>query len=240
MNENFIEFAGLYIKGIVLENLFKNKNFEYITTLNAEFFSLANKDNLFKHIINNSVATLDGQIPFYFAKKQNPFTKIEKLSGSQIIYDFCEYAKLNNKKVFLLGGLDMSNKISVKKLSYDYNIQVFGYSPPFATFPFCPTINNEIQTRIASTRPDIIFVGFGAPKQEYWIYENLEFLASIGLWRAIGVGGTFEFISGKFKRAPKFLQNLGLEGIYRFYKEPSYKRLRRLFISLLALRFFIK
>ena len=63
-----------------------------------------------------------------------------------------------------------------------------------------------------------MFVAFGAPKQEFWIDEFLPKMPSVKL--AMGVGGAFDFISGKAKRAPKIYQNLGLEWLFRLINEP--------------------
>ena len=64
---------------------------------------------------------------------------------------------------------------------------------------------------------DILFVAFGSPKQEKWIYENLP---KLDVTVAIGVGGSFDFISGKVKRAPVFIRNLGLEWLFRLIIQP--------------------
>ncbi|MEA2098429.1 MAG: WecB/TagA/CpsF family glycosyltransferase [Patescibacteria group bacterium] len=77
--------------------------------------------------------------------------------------------------------------------------------------------NNLIQ-RINKAQPDIIFVAFGAPKQEEWICKNLKKMPSVKL--AIGVGGSFDFISGKVKRAPLIFQKLWLEWLWRLILEP--------------------
>ena len=84
--------------------------------------------------------------------------------------------------------------------------------------------NNLIQ-RINKTQPDIIFVAFGAPKQEEWICENLKKMPSVKL--AIGVGGSFDFISSRVKRAPLILQKLGLEWLWRLILEP--RRIKRIY-----------
>ncbi len=84
--------------------------------------------------------------------------------------------------------------------------------------------NNLIQ-RINKTQPDVLFVAFGAPKQDKWIYENLKKMPSVRL--AIGVGGSFDFISGKTKRAPFIFQKLGIEWSYRLFQEP--RRIKRIY-----------
>ena len=106
-----------------------------------------------------------------------------------------------------------------------------GYSPEFETYPFSEQFNKVCLEKISDFKPDILFVGFGAPKQEYWIDDNMEFLARAGVKYTIGSGGTFDFVSQKIKRAPVFIQKIGLEGIYRLFQEPSKMRLKRLIDS---------
>ncbi|MGP1458605.1 MAG: WecB/TagA/CpsF family glycosyltransferase, partial [Treponema sp.] len=158
-------------------------------------------------------------------------TNIEKLSGSQIIYDFCQFAKENEFKMFLLGGYKDSNEEAVKKIKSKYNIEIDGYSPPYETYPFSKSYMHSCLERIRHFQPDIIFVGLGAPKQEWFIEENKVYFNEIGVKYVIGCGGTFEFVSGKIKRAPTWISNIGLESIYRLLQELTWTRLKRIFYS---------
>ena len=155
----------------------------------------------------------------------------EKLAGSDIVYDFCEFAKTHNYKIFFLGGKEESNQIAVKIIRAQYGIMITGYSPDFEEYPFSDKFNKTCLEEITAFKPDILFVGFGAPKQEYWIDDHIELLSEIGVKYAIGCGGTFDFVSQKIKRAPVFIQKIGLEGVYRFFQEPSKMRWKRLIDS---------
>ena len=75
----------------------------------------------------------------------------------------------------------------------------------------------EIVERINAAKPDILFVALGNPKEELWMGRNC---AKLNAGVVIGIGGTFNFISGKVKRAPKWMQRCGLEWIYRIIQEP--------------------
>lgn len=86
--------------------------------------------------------------------------------------------------------------------------------------------------KISSFQPDIIFIGFGFGKQERWVHDHVKQLNEIGLKWAVCSGGTFEFISGELKRAPKAIQKIGLEGVWRLIMEPKWFRVRRLLTSL--------
>jgi N-acetylglucosaminyldiphosphoundecaprenol N-acetyl-beta-D-mannosaminyltransferase len=155
----------------------------------------------------------------------------EKLSGSDIVYDFCEFARQHNYRVFFLGGKKESNKIAVRTIKEEHHIAIAGYSPNFEEYPFSEQFNTLCLDAITQFRPDILFVGFGAPKQEYWADDNISILSETGVKYIIGCGGTFDFISNTIKRAPVFIQKIGLEGLYRFFQEPNKIRYKRLIDS---------
>jgi N-acetylglucosaminyldiphosphoundecaprenol N-acetyl-beta-D-mannosaminyltransferase len=155
----------------------------------------------------------------------------EKLSGSDIVYDFCDFARENHLRVFFLGGQTESNEDAVEIIRWRYGIEIEGYSPSFEEYPFSDNFNESCLEKIRRFKPKILFVGFGAPKQEYWIDDHKDTLLEIGVRYAISCGGTFDFVSGSIKRAPVFIQKIGLEGLCRFFREPNKTRLKRLIDS---------
>lgn len=203
-----------------------------VVTVNAEAIVRAQTDNRLKSIINNSCATIDGQIPLWLYKLKYRKVPIEKISGSDLIYTLPDYAEKNGYRVFLLGGKEDSNKgavIKLKKLFPLLNID--GYSPEFQPYPFSDDINTQIIQRIKEFRPDILFVGFGMGKQEFWEEDYYSQLEGFGVKLIVGCGGSFEFASGKIKRAPKLVQKAGLEGIWRLIKEFKWFRIKRILLS---------
>jgi N-acetylglucosaminyldiphosphoundecaprenol N-acetyl-beta-D-mannosaminyltransferase len=78
--------------------------------------------------------------------------------------------------------------------------------------------NDEIVARINDSRADLLFVAYGAPRQDKWIARNREKLSTVRV--ALGVGGALDFVTGKAIRAPRWLQRLGMEWLHRLYHEP--------------------
>lgn len=233
-----IKFANLYFRGLKKEDILQEENFlKFIVTVNSEFIIKGNNDDTFKDIINDNYSTFDGQVPYFLAKNKNKNIDFEKLSGSDLIYDFCDMAKSHNKSVFLLGGYEESNQKAIIKLKERYSIEIDGYSPPYMPYPFSEEHNKIILDQINSFKPDILFVGFGAVKQEYWITEHKEKLEEIGVRWVIGSGGTFEFVAGTIARAPEWVQKIGFEGIYRMLQEPNLLRVKRLLLSFKIFRY---
>ncbi|SEQ44521.1 N-acetylglucosaminyldiphosphoundecaprenol N-acetyl-beta-D-mannosaminyltransferase [Treponema bryantii] len=209
-----------------------------IATVNAQFIVLANTNKRYMEYINNNYSTFDGEVPL---KKANAYSKdfkdTVKLPGSEIVYDFAQYAKENNLKTFYLGGYEDSNAEAVRVMREKYGIEIEGFSPKYEPYPFSENFRNKCLSRIESFKPDIIFVGFGAPKQEWFIEENKDFFNKLGVKYLIGSGGTFEFVSGKIKRAPKWISKIGLEGIYRLFQEFNLSRIKRILYSMKFYRY---
>ena len=220
-------FADLTFRGLTKDILLKEEHsLKVIVTVNAEFIVMAHKNDRFRKIINDNFATFDGQIPYLMAKLQNRGLYFEKISGSDLIYDIARFARMNRKRVLLLGGIEESNARTVQILKDGYGIDVAGYVPAHRPYPFDEAHNSAMLRRIEDFRPDFLLVAFGAPKQEFWIDDNREYLERIGVKWAVGVGGTFDFVAGREKRAPKFVQTACLEGLWRLIQNP--KRFKRL------------
>lgn len=217
-----------------LEQLFQRKENETkcIATVNAQFIVLANTNKRYMNYINSNYSTFDGEVPLKEAKKrESAFNDFEKLPGSEIVYDFAQYAKDNNLRMFFLGGKQNSNETAVKKIKEKYGIEIEGFSPDFENYPFSEKFTTDCISRIETFKPDIIFVGFGAPKQEFFIEDNIEIFKKLNVKYLIGSGGTFEFVSGIIPRAPKWIQKAGLEGLFRLFQEFNLMRIKRLLYS---------
>ncbi|WP_274950508.1 WecB/TagA/CpsF family glycosyltransferase [Bacteroides cutis] len=237
-----MKICNIDINCLSKQDLFQeNKGTKIVVTVNAEAIVRSQSDCRLKKIISENISTIDGQIPLWLCKMVSSSVKIEKLSGSDIIYDYCSWAETNNYRVFLLGGNEKSNKEALIQLRIKYpRLVIEGYSPEYSPYPFKNEINDSILSSIIFFSPEILFVGFGMGKQEFWADDNLSSLAKIGVKYIIGCGGTFDFVSGRVKRAPLLVQRLGLEGIWRFLVEPKFFRLRRLLMSCRIFYYFFK
>ncbi|MCK5084508.1 MAG: WecB/TagA/CpsF family glycosyltransferase [Candidatus Pacebacteria bacterium] len=232
-------------------------NQHYIVTLNPEMVVEAQKNNHFKKIINEADLVVPDGIGILFANKLlNHQALPEKITGIDLIYRICESEFIKDKKIYLLGaGKGIAEKTAkVLSKKYDY-LNIVGAEIGILNLEFgvwnksqnfqpktgllriekskiqnsdndkFHKLNKELIKRIDKAQPDMLFVAFGAPKQEEWIYENLKKMPSVKL--AIGVGGSFDFISGKVKRAPLIFQKFGLEWLWRLILEP--RRIKRIY-----------
>lgn len=214
------------------ELLYFDNSTRLVITVNAEAVVRSQTNERLRNIINSNLATIDGQIPLWMYRHSYPNVSISKISGSELIFTLPEYAAANNLKIFLLGGADDSNKGAIERLRALYpTLEIEGYSPPYAPYPFTHEVNSNILNHIEKMRPDILFVGFGMGKQEYWEEDNKDDLNRLGVKLIVGCGGSFEFASGKIKRAPIFIQRCGMEGLWRLMKEFKWFRIKRLILS---------
>jgi len=241
MNDT-ISFAGLNFRGLSRNQLLQDDDkFRFIVTVNAEFINIAHKEEKFANIINNNYSTFDGQITYYLAKIKNRKKDFEIISGCDFIYDCCKYCIRNDKKVFLLGGGEVSNNNSILILRDKYpGLKIDGFSPEYKPYPFTKSHNDLIIDHIKRFKPHFLFVGFGAKKQEYWIDENKEILNEIGVRWVVGSGGTFEFVAIFLKKPPDLVKKLGFFSIYRLLQEPKFFRIKRILISLSIIKFLFK
>lgn len=231
---------GLKFSGLNKEFILTDSNeIKFIVTVNSEFIVDAHSDAKFKKIICDNIATFDGQIPYFLAKKITR-AKIEKISGSDLIYDIINLSRMNKRKVFLLGDTESSNKIAVERSINEFQSDCYGYSPKYEPYPFSESSNQTILDEIRKISPYYLFVAFGAKKQEFWVNQNLEELESIGVKFVVGCGGSISFLSKEVNRAPLIIQQIGMEGVYRFIQEPKLFRLKRIIKSLLVFRYLRK
>jgi N-acetylglucosaminyldiphosphoundecaprenol N-acetyl-beta-D-mannosaminyltransferase len=154
-------------------------------------------------------------LPLFVRLKKEPLS--EKISGSDFIWDIAKFAAKNNHKLFLLGAAPTIAERTALRLQTDIlGLKVGGVHSGRAEE------YESIIEAINKSRADILLVAFGAPKQEKWLSTHLKkTCCKIG----IGLGGSFDFIAGTQTRAPRWVQNIGFEWLYRLIKEPS--RLKR-------------
>lgn len=240
-----MNFCGLSISCLahekVVETLENCSSTSILVTVNAEAVVRSQTDERLRRIINTNLASIDGQIPLWMFKTIQGHPRITKISGSDLIYSIPEYAESKSLRIFLLGGNEKSNLGAVQNLKKEFpKLKITGFSPEYHPYPFPDKISQEIRERLLAFCPDIIFAGFGMGKQEYWADDNSEFLNELGTKLVIGCGGSFDFASGKIKRAPLLIQQIGLEGLWRLVNEFKWFRFKRLLLSTRIFYYYFK
>ncbi|HEY8077457.1 MAG TPA: WecB/TagA/CpsF family glycosyltransferase [Labilithrix sp.] len=191
----------------------------YVCTGNLDHLAIAAYDEEFRQAyLGADFVVADGAPVVWLAKLRGTPIK-ERVAGSDLFWTLGEASAREGITLFFLGGAPGAAEKAHAALEAKHpGVKVVGmYCPPFETFA-----TDEEQRRIVDTvraaNPDVLFVAFGAPKQEKWIAKKKN---ELGVPIAIGVGGSFEMAAGMVKRAPKWMQRAGLEWFYRFSQEPK-------------------
>ena len=219
------------IFGVKFDNLTMGEALEkirgFVVLPYSEFIVRAQKDKEFKNILNSADFCLCESKGLYLVARLIGKKLKENINGIELIYNIVKNFQFSisnfqsnpnfqfsKPKIFLFGATQEVVKKTAEKLGGS----VIGYEHGYQDL-------EKVVEKINLVKPEILLVGLGSPKQEKFIYYNLKKMPSVKL--AIGVGGAFDFISGRIKRAPKFLQKIGLEWLWRLILQP--RRIKRIY-----------
>lgn len=214
MKLNFLEYE-IYsdsIDNIDLESI------KIINTINPHSYCIASKDLEFKNALKESDILLPDGIGIVLAELVLNKNKIKKIAGYDLFLNLANKLDNENGSVFFLGSSnDTLEKIKLK-FSKEYpNVKSSYYSPPFRT-NFSEYESLELCEKVNSFKPDVLFVGMTAPKQEKWVHKYKDQLKAKNI---CCIGAVFDFYAGNIKRSSPFWIKLGLEWFPRFIKEPK-------------------
>lgn len=230
-----IEFIDTYIDNLTVaeakkcvDELIGQPGYHYVVTPNADIIVKMHQDKELKDICEKADLILtDGQIVVKLSKKYGTAIK-ERVCMTDFVWNVFDLAIEKGYKVFLLGGKEeilRKATENVKKKLPDLNI-VDSYSPPFG-FEKDEKLLAETNERIRNSGAEILIVFLGCPKQEKYIAKNKD-VYQVPI--SFTMGGCVDFLAGRVKRAPKWMQNIGLEWFYRFIQEPR-RMFRRYFVD---------
>ena len=189
----------------IYTGLQKSSEKYYIVTPNPELLVIADKDKEYRSILNGAKLALPDGVGVMLGAKIIGKRLKQRITGVDFVKSLCNYV---SKQPITVGFLGSEPNIAVKTaecLQKMYPGLRVGYA------------ESEWSDRLKGKEIDILFVAFGSPKQEIWIKNNLK---NLPIKVAIGVGGAFDYISGKTPRAPGFLRSLGLEWLFRLLVQP--------------------
>lgn len=225
MGLNRQRFMNTYIDNVTMEEAIvhiekciQTKTIGQVITPNVDQIVRMEWDDSFRKICEESELLLvDGHPLMWIAKWYGkPFK--EKICGSDLVPILCERAAEKGYSVFFLGAApgvaaqaaeNMQKKIPTLKVAGTY-------SPPMG-FEKDKIELEKINQMLLDSQADMLFVGMGVPKQDIFIYENMK---KYKIPMSFSIGGTIDFIAGKQKRAPKWMNKIGLEWLYRLLQNP--------------------
>jgi N-acetylglucosaminyldiphosphoundecaprenol N-acetyl-beta-D-mannosaminyltransferase len=188
-----------------------------ITPVNCVVWAARNPN--LQEIYNSADLTLCDGVPLIWASKLLHTPLKGRVTGLDLLPRYLAHSHQTNISHFFLGAKEGVAAALREKYDREYpGIRIAGiYSPPYAE-KFGDEENAKIISLVNAVRPDIVWVSLTAPKQDYWIHENI---SRLNAKVVIGVGGAFEVAAGTISRAPLFMQRNGLEWLYRLVKEPA-------------------
>ncbi|QSX06128.1 WecB/TagA/CpsF family glycosyltransferase [Sedimentibacter sp. zth1] len=225
-----INIMGTRINNINMEEAVKmcddtidnNEKF-IIYTPNSEIIMIAKDDDEFRNLLNNSDINIPDGIGLIYASKIKKMPLKEKVAGYDLSFNLIKLANKKKLKLYIVGGKPGVAQKAAQKINEKYpNVNVAGTNDGYFKGTHLGMPGHEEEKKVIqdinSKSPDILFVGFGAKKQEQWIETNKD---KIDCKVFIGNGGTIDGIAGNVKRAPDIFIKLGLEWFYRLMKDPS-------------------
>lgn len=200
-----------------IEGLIESGNKAFSVAINPEKIYRANREPDLKELLNRADIGICDGIGAALAVRLLNGRSITRITGVSLFFELVKSAEKKGWKMFLLGASPESNEGAFEKLLEDYpSLKIVGRVDGYFKD------SGEVIRQINDSAADIVFVAMGSPKQELWISENRE---AINAAFCMGVGGTFDVVSGKVKWAPPFFRATGTEWLYRLICEP--KRWRR-------------
>src|SRR5439155_14359837 len=197
-----------------------------VVTPNLDHIRRCTRDMLFGAMVAEADLVVPDGMPLIWASKLQGTPLPQRVAGSDLISSLSAAAATRGRSVFLLGGAPGTADAAARVLTAaNPNIKIAGTHCPPVGFEYSDIELKKIVFALMKAKPDIIFVALGSPKQEYLIQRfrlRAHELLPNAWW--LGVGISFSFLCGEVKRAPKWVQNIGLEWLHRLAQDP-----RRLF-----------
>lgn len=218
----------------ILSSLTQNREKYYIVTPNPEIVVYASNNPQYKKIINEAEIALPDGVGVFIAAGLTGNVIKQRITGVDFMESLCKVSMNQPITVGFLGGRDEVAELTAECLlsrypwlkivfiAEEWGEEGFKNAEKYqvSSVKYQESNNKKIHDTkylIHNTKIDILFVAFGHPKQEEWIYNNLD---KIPVKIAMGVGGAFDYVSGYKKRAPFMIRAMGFEWAYRLYKEP--------------------
>ena len=229
------DFSQKEALGLILNLARDQKSAHYVVTVNSEFVMMARKNKHFREILKKAdFALADG---WWLARSKLILggRGRERIAGVDLVENLCKEAGEKAVRVGFLGGFgSVAQMVAERQKASCPNLKVVfaGAGNPAIGYDSRLKMSLDKLGRI-----DILFVAYGMGQQEFWIARNLNKL-NVGVF--IGVGGAFDYISRVKRRAPEFLQNTGLEWLWRLVCEPQRiwrMRVLPIFLILVILKF---
>ncbi len=226
-----IDFLGIRIDNLSMDEAIDNILARAVAPIpsqacfiNADCVNISYRDQDYRQILRTSGLVLADGIGIKIAGRILNTNIRQNVNGTDLFPRLCAEMEIRQTGLYLLGGQPGIAAAVADWIGRNYpQVRVLGHRHGF----FKPEETEEVLRGIRDSGARVLLVAFGAPRQEKWIAQNL---AATGVGVAMGVGGLFDFYSGRIKRAPAWVREIGMEWFYRFIQEPR-RMWRRYFVG---------
>ncbi len=188
-----------------------------VFTPNVDHVVTAEDDSAFRDAYADASLSLADGKPILWAARMLGSPLPAKVSGSDLIEPLLRLAGRSGWRVYLFGGAPGVVEAAATTCREAFSVNVVGTASPFIRLDGTAADLEQGIDEVAATRPDLVLVAMGAPKQERWIHHNRD---RLGPAVAAGIGASLDFVIGRMPRAPRWISNVGLEWAYRLAREP--------------------
>ncbi len=202
----------------IFEHFIREKRPSLVFPVNVDVCMKIQRDRELRALFHAAELVLVDGTPMMWAARLLGVPLPDRVSGSDLVPQFCQVAAERGYRIFLLGGGPGIAEGAQRWLeARNPSLRIVGtYAPPFG-FEKDGYENARIISMVRRAKPDVLFTAFGASKQERWLTRFREDLA---VPVSMSVGSTFDYLAGRLKRAPTWMQRAGLEWMFRLAQEP--------------------
>ena len=191
----------------------------WVITPNLDHMRRAETDREFRQMLDEADVVVADGTPLIWASRLQDTPLPQRVAGSSLVWSLAEAAAGKGRSLYLLGGSPGAAEKAADQLKKRYpDLKMAGTDCPEIGFDKNPDRIEEVLQKVLDAGPDIVYVGLGSPKQERLIRQVRVRLPHVW-W--IGVGISLSFIAGDVRRAPRWVQKLGLEWLHRLVQEPG-------------------
>jgi N-acetylglucosaminyldiphosphoundecaprenol N-acetyl-beta-D-mannosaminyltransferase len=205
-----------------VDKLIRKGTPSYFITANLHYAMLTAQDPHLRTVNRAAAFIVADGMPLIWASRWRKKRLPERVTGADLLPGLCQRAAERGYRLFLLGAAPGVAEEAATNLCKRFSgLQIVGIeAPPF--HQLSPGEQGRLVAQVRKAKPDLLFAALGQPKGELWLNENFQVL---GVPVCAQIGASLDFAAGRVPRAPRLLQQLGLEWVYRLYREP-----RRLFL----------
>jgi N-acetylglucosaminyldiphosphoundecaprenol N-acetyl-beta-D-mannosaminyltransferase len=188
----------------------------YVCLCNAHSVVTATRDRDFANVLDQADLAVPDGMPVAWMLRRQGHPQQERIGGPDLMWRYCDLAASRGEKIFLYGADDATRAALENRLREAFpKLRIVGsHSPPFRRLT--TEEDQQIVERINASGAQVVWVGLGCPKQERWMLAHRGRIEAV----MIGVGAAFDYLAGARKRAPRWMQDIGLEWLHRLYCEP--------------------